>query len=98
VLTFSDVTRLKNAAEQAELLAAVLMNSEDAVMVFDLDGRITAWNGGAERLYGYSAAEARRLTIMQLTPPDRRPEKQGIWDRLRRGERVESWETHRIAK
>src|SRR5439155_15889904 len=58
VLTFTDVTGIKQAAEQARYLATVLVNSSDAILVHDLEGRITNWNRGAQRLYCHTEAAA----------------------------------------
>ena len=58
VLTFTDVTLVKRADEQARLLATLLLDSNDAVIVHDFDGRITSWNRGAEQMYGFGEAEA----------------------------------------
>jgi PAS domain S-box-containing protein len=70
VIVCGDVTRLKRAALQQErLLATVLMDASDAVLVHDFAGRISVWNRGAERLYGYSAEEAVGMSIEKLLPP-----------------------------
>jgi len=66
VLTFTDVTQVRRADEQARRLATVLLDSNDAVAVHDLDGKICAWNHGAERMLGYSEAGARRMSAKQM--------------------------------
>jgi two-component system CheB/CheR fusion protein len=98
VITFSDVTRLKKGIEQERLLATVFRDSNDAIIVHDLEGRITAWNRAAERLYGYSEAEALKMTIHHLIPEDVRPGMRAVWEQLNRGERIESWESQRLTK
>ncbi len=98
VLTFVDVTALKRAAEQSRFLATVLRDSNDAVFVHDLAGRITVWNRGAERLFGYAEAEALAMTIEQLIPPENRPDHSAMIERLRKGERLDSWESRRVCK
>src|SRR4051794_17599651 len=79
-------------------LAAVVENTSEAVMSKDLDGVITAWNDGATRLYGYTASEAIGKLISILIPPDHAREEWHILDRIRNGERVETYETERIRK
>lgn len=98
VLTFLDVTPLKQAAAQEHLLAAVLINSNDANIVCDIDGRITQWNRGAGHLYGYTRSEALQMNLEALIPEKLRPRFAEIWERLKRGEQVGSFETQRIAK
>jgi PAS domain S-box-containing protein len=93
-----DVTDRKRAAETHELLAAIVEASDDAVVSKTLDGVITSWNGGAERIFGYSAAEAVGRSIELIIPPDRLGEERDILARLRRGERIEHFETLRRAK
>ena len=79
-------------------LAAVVENSQEAVMSKDLDGIITAWNDGAMRLYGYLPDEAIGRPISILIPPDHGREEWQILDRIRQGERVATYETERIRK
>jgi len=76
-------------------LAAIVESTDDAVIGKDLDGIITSWNGGAERLFGCSATEAVGRPGSILIPPDRLDEEPGILERLRRGERIEHYETVR---
>jgi PAS domain S-box-containing protein len=80
------------------LLAAVVESSNDAIITKTLDGTITSWNAAAERLLGYSAAEAIGQSILMLIPPDRRGEEEEILRRLRAGLRIEHFETVRVAK
>jgi PAS domain S-box-containing protein len=91
-------TRLeKQAARRAAAqLAAVVESSEDAIISETIDGVITTWNRSAERLYGWTAAEAIGRHISLCVPPEKREELAGILDRLRAGERVESLETVRM--
>jgi two-component system CheB/CheR fusion protein len=92
------VEELKKAGEHARLLATVLMDSNDAVTVHDFSGRITTWNRGAELMFGYTEAEALRLNAEQIVPVELRAEIFAIWNRLRNGERVDSYETRRRTK
>jgi PAS domain S-box-containing protein len=80
------------------LLAAIVESSDDAIISKNLDGVITSWNKGAERLFGYTPEEAIGQSIMLIIPADRRDEEKGIIDRIRRGERVEHFETVRVRK
>src|SRR5205809_4281572 len=81
-----------------EQLAAIVESSDDAIIGKTLDGRITSWNRGAERLYGYTAAEALGQSITLLIPPGLPDELPGILERLMRGERIEHYETQRVCK
>ncbi|MBI4788310.1 MAG: diguanylate cyclase [Chloroflexi bacterium] len=84
--------------ELASRLAAIVTFSEDAIIGKDLDGIITTWNAGAERLFGYRAAEAIGRSIRFLLPPDRIGEEQPLLEKIRRGEHVASFETVRLRK
>ena len=79
-------------------LASIVESSDDAIISKTLEGVITSWNGGAERLYGYSAAEAVGRPISFIIPPDRPNEVLRILARLERGEHIESYETVRMRK
>ena len=98
VLTFTDVTNIRLADEQSRRLATVLLDSNDAVYVHDFDGKISAWNRGAERLLGFGETEALKMNTDQLIPEASRAEAHGFWEQLRRGERVDSWEAQRRTK
>jgi PAS domain S-box-containing protein len=79
-------------------LAAIVESSDDAIVSKNLDGVISSWNGSAERLFGYTADEAIGKNILLIVPPDRREEEATILARLRRGERIDHFETVRISK
>jgi PAS domain S-box-containing protein len=79
-------------------LAAIIESSEDAIVSKDLEGRILTWNAGAERIYGYPAAEAIGEKMLLMVPPDRVPEEIEILAKIRRGESVSHFETTRLKK
>ena len=94
-----DITERKRAERDASLLAAIVSSSDDAIVSKDLDGIITSWNKGAERLFGYTPAEAIGQPVAALLiPEDRQDEENNILARLRRGERVDHFETVRRRK
>ncbi|HZR26376.1 MAG TPA: PAS domain-containing sensor histidine kinase [Vicinamibacterales bacterium] len=79
-------------------LAAIVESSDDAIVAKDLQSVITSWNGGAERLFGYSAAEATGRPITMIIPPERWPEEDRVMASVRAGKRVEPFETVRVRK
>ncbi len=93
-----DVTDHRQAAEAQARLAAIVESSEDAIVGKTLDSTILSWNTAAERLFGYTAEEAVGRSVTILIPPERQDEEDYIMERLRRGERIEHYETVRIAK
>ena len=93
-----DVTDQKRVEEMRLRLAAIVESSDDAIISKDMNGVITSWNRAAERLYGYTADEIVGNPISMLIPPDHTDDFPGIMQRLRRGERIEHYETVRIAK
>jgi PAS domain S-box-containing protein len=98
VLVFRDVTEARRAVEARLHLAAIVESSDDAIISKNLAGIITSWNKGAERLYGYTAAEIVGKPLSLLVPPDHPDELPEIMERIRRGERVEHFETQRVRK
>jgi PAS domain S-box-containing protein len=93
-----DVTERRHAERAAQQLASIVESSDDAIVSKDLNGTIMTWNAGAERLFGYKAAEVIGKPITILIPPDRRDEEPGILARIRRGERIDHYETVRRRK
>ena len=93
-----DITERKWAEEKLLQAAAIVENSDDAIISKDLEGRILSWNPGAERIYGYTAAEAVGQSITMLIPADRPDEEPHILEQIRRGERVDHYETVRRRK
>jgi len=88
----------KQDLSEGGLLSAIVDSSEDAIISKDLDGIVTSWNKGAERIFGYQADEVIGRPISILMPPDRVDEEPGILQRIRHGERVEPYETVRRRK
>ena len=84
--------------EECSWLAAIVQSSSDAIISWGLDLVIESWNEGAERLYGYSPTEAVGQPIGMLIPPHRAGEEARIMEKVRRGERVNHYETERLAK
>jgi PAS domain S-box-containing protein len=93
-----DITERKQAEEVRSYLAAIVESSEDAIIGKTLDGVLTSWNAGAERLYGYSADEVIGRPVSLLIPPDVPNDVPSILERLRRGERIRDYETVRQAR
>jgi PAS domain S-box-containing protein len=98
ISAYPQMTTLPEADEARVRLAAIVESSDDAIIGKDMEGTITSWNRAAERLYGYSAAEIVGRPIAVLIPPDHDNDFPAIMERLRRGERIEHYETVRIAK
>jgi PAS domain S-box-containing protein len=93
-----DLTELKRIGGAASLLAAIVSSSDDAIISKDLDGIITSWNLGAERMYGYNADEIVGKSVLILLPADRKQEETTILARIRSGERLDHFETMRRRK
>ena len=93
-----DITEQKRASELQSRLVAIIESSDDAIISKDLNGIIQSWNRGAERIFGYKAEEIVGKHISTLAAPDRVDEIPNIIDRLRRGERVNHYETKRRTK
>jgi two-component system CheB/CheR fusion protein len=93
-----DITRRKETDDASRQLAAIIESSGDAIVSKDLNGRIVSWNRAAERLFGYKPQEIIGQPITLLIPQDRHNEEPGILERIRRGERIEHYETVRRRK
>ena len=105
VLIFRDVTAQRLAEREkanqlitARLLAAIVESSDDAIISKSLEGIIQTWNAAAERLFGFTAAEAVGQHISLVIPPDRLAEEDQIIASLKAGKRVEHFETERLRK
>ena len=98
VWSFRDVSERHLAEITSRQLAAIVASSDDAIIGKDLNSVITSWNFGAERIFGYTSDEMIGTSIMRLIPPDRQEEEKEILSRIRRGERLDHFETIRLAK
>jgi PAS domain S-box-containing protein len=97
-----DVTERKqieaDLRKTEQWLASIIQSSDDAIVSKNLDGIITSWNKGAERVFGYTAEEAIGQPIIMVIPHDRWDEERTILTRIRRGERIDHFETVRQGK
>jgi len=89
---------LRKAEQQLHFLGTIVQSSDDAIVSKNLDGIITSWNKGAERVFGYTAEEAIGQPITIVIPQNRHDEERTILTRIRRGERIEHFETVRQRK
>jgi PAS domain S-box-containing protein len=93
-----DITDRKRAEGARDWLAALVESATAAVVGKQLDGTITSWNAGAVRLFGYTADEMIGTPIFRIVPPELHPEEHDVLRRLRGGERIEGYETVRVAR
>jgi PAS domain S-box-containing protein len=93
-----DLTERQEAGVKAAQLAAIVESSDDAIISKTLDGRITSWNAGAERIFGYSEKEIIGKPITRIIPPELHQEEAHILAGVRAGKRIDHFETVRIAK
>ena len=93
-----DITDRKRAEEIRQRFAAIIESSDDAILSKNLDGIIASWNPGAERLFGYKAEEIVGKSVTLLIPADRHNEEPEIIARVRRGDRIDHYETVRMRK
>ncbi|MBJ6726453.1 PAS domain S-box protein [Geomesophilobacter sediminis] len=98
VVSVTDVTERRRAEEVQARLAAVVQNSDDAIISKDRDGIIVSWNDGAERMFGYRAEEAIGRPVTLLIPPKQQHEEEEILHRILAGERTDHFETVRITR
>jgi PAS domain S-box-containing protein len=93
-----DITARKQAEEVSARLAAIVDSSHDAIVGKTLEGIITSWNSAAESVFGYTAAEAVGQHISLIIPEERKAEEEDVLARLRRGDRIDNFETQRQTK
>jgi PAS domain S-box-containing protein len=93
-----DITDHKNIEESNGHFAAIIESSDDAIISKTLESIVTSWNNSAERIFGYTAQEMIGFSITKIVPPDRLDEEPKILERLKRGERIDHFETKRLTK
>ena len=93
-----DITERNNIEERNRHFTAIVQSSDDAIISKTLDGIITSWNTGAERIFGYTSQEMIGTPITRIIPNDRLDEEPKILDRLKKGERIDHFETKRITR
>ena len=91
-----DITQKNKLEEDALRLAAIVESSDDAIASKDLNGIVTSWNSSAERLFAYKAEEIIGKPITLIIPPELHPDENAILDKIRRGEKIEHFETVRV--
>jgi PAS domain S-box-containing protein len=94
----ADITERKHAEEAVAQLAAIVESSDDAIIGKDLQGFVTSWNAGAEKMFGYAPSEMIGHSIARLIPPARQDEEAEILGQIKRGESVRHFETVRVRK
>jgi two-component system CheB/CheR fusion protein len=98
VITFVDISEQKRHQETLARLAAIVASSDDAIIGHTLDGIITSWNRGAEKIFGYLADEITGKPVSTLIPKEEKDVMPAVLERVRNGEAVQSFETLRAAK
>ena len=98
VITFVDITRIKVGESSIRRLTTVVLDSNDAITVYDLEGNISAWNKGAKKMYGYSEAEALKMNIRDIVPDDKKAEALDFVHKLKEEKEVSSLNTQRKNK
>ena len=93
-----DITDRKQTEEALSRLASIVESSDDAIYSYTLDGTVTSWNSGAEKIYGHSEDEIKGQHVSILVPPDRPDEVPAILERIKSGERIDQYETMQIRK
>ena len=93
-----DITDRHQAEIESARLVAIVTSSDDAIISKSLDGRITSWNAAATRIFGYQAAEIVGQSITRIIPPELHDDEKRIIAQLARGERIDHYETVRVAK
>ncbi|HEY0455399.1 MAG TPA: CHASE domain-containing protein, partial [Verrucomicrobiae bacterium] len=98
VMVVTDISERRQAEQNKFHLAAIVESSQDAILSVNLEGLIQSWNKGAEKMFGYASREIVGKPLLVLIPPERHREETEFMTRLRRGERIEHYETVRLRK
>ena len=98
VLVFRDISERRRAEATRQHLASVIESSDDAIITEDLNGVVTTWNRGAQRIFGYTAEEAVGQPLSLLADPEHRDEMPEMLERIRRGESITHYQTLRRTK
>lgn len=94
----TEIAERKLAGKATRTLAAIVESCDDAIVSKDLNGIVTSWNASAERIFGYRAEEMIGQPILRIIPPELQDDEKRILEKLRRGERIEHFETVRVSK
>jgi len=98
MIVMRDITERRLAEVASRAISAIVESSDDAIIGKDLNGIVTSWNTGAEKIFGYAATEMIGTSIVRIIPTERRVEEEGILGRVARGESVRHFETVRQRK
>lgn len=98
LVVYDDITPRLEATQTRNLLSDIIRSSHDGIISATIDGRVLSWNPSAERIYGYCAGEVEGKAVNMLEPPYLKGEIASILDRIRRGESLVQYETHRVRK
>ena len=96
--TERDITERNNIMRELKTLATVMMDSNDAVIMHDYDGKILVWNRGATKMYGYTKAEALGMNVREMVAEDHREDALALIAKIKTGKRVKSFELKRITR
>lgn len=98
VITFIDISQRKQSEEDSLRLATIVRDSNDAFTLFNVDGKITAWNNGAQKMYGWSEQQALGMNLLDLVPMDEQKNAKQLMQSTMKGEHIHSAEAKRIGK
>jgi len=98
MIVMRDITERRVAEAASRTISAIVESSDDAIIGKDLNGIVTSWNQGAEKMFGYIATEMIGTSILRIIPPERRAEEESIIDQIGRGKSVRHFETVRVIK
>lgn len=98
VLTFIDITEQRHSQDTINRLDVIVRDSNDAITMQDMEGRILAWNPAAEKLYGWNQAEALAMNICETIPPSKREEALEMVKKLAQSEKMEPYQTQRVTR